>query len=70
MSAHTFAFFDKDKERGIEEWYEYQFRISKVDKSKILSSDPNNDGLPNCRHCGHSKTMGDGVAIFRGDFPH
>jgi hypothetical protein len=41
----------------MEEWYEYQHKLSRIDKSKITEYDPTKPeeerDRPNCRHCGH-----------------
>ena len=60
MAAHIYAYRDHNQKRAQEEWYEYQHKLSKLDKSKILQWDPTRPAAedderdrPNCRHCGH-----------------
>jgi hypothetical protein len=52
----------------MEEWFEYQHKLSKLDKSKIGVWDPRRPSedskRPNCRHCGHLKQKSTSYELF------
>jgi hypothetical protein len=68
MAAHTYAYRDHNQKRGMEEWYEYQHKLSKLDKSKIARFDPTSPSedskRPNCMHCGHLMQVSKSTELF------
>ena len=60
-SAEHYYITDTNRERGEEDFWEYQLRILKVDKSRLKSED--GDGHYICEKCGHVMVQGNGNRI-------
>ena len=56
-SNQLLAVTNEDSDQGMEDWYEYQITVMKIDKSELGTHDVVTN-QENCRLCGEAKKFG------------